>query len=61
MNYTDIIRELLDHQYPFPEDTNSIVITNIVLRILPLPARPYFMRYQHLETLVINKCDLRNL
>lgn len=61
MNYTDIIRDLLAQQYPSPEETANLVITNIVLRILPLPAKPYFLRYENLETLVISKCDLRNL
>lgn len=48
MNYTDIIRGLLDQQYPSAEDTHNMVIANIVIRILPLPARPYFMRYHNL-------------
>lgn len=61
MNYTDIIRDLLDQQYPSPEETTTIVISNIVLRILPLPTKPYFMRYENLENLILSKCDLRNL
>ena len=61
MSYTDIIRGLLDHQYPSTEQTKTIVISNIVLRIIPLPSKPYFLRYEHLETLILSKCDLRNL
>lgn len=61
MSLTDIIRDLLDQQYPNVEDIKTIVITNIQLRLLPLPAKPYFLRYSNLETLVLSKCDLRTL
>ena len=61
MNYTDMIRELLDQQYPCPEDTTAIVITTLQLRILPASAKILFAQYEQLETLVLTKCDLRNL
>jgi hypothetical protein len=61
MNYTDIIRDLLDQQNPSPEETTTIAISNIILRILPLSAKPYFMRYENLQNLILSKCDLRNL
>ena len=61
MQYTDIIREILDQQYPSTEDTRTIVISTIQLRLLPAPAKPLFLRYEALENLVISKCDLRTL
>jgi hypothetical protein len=59
-SYTDIIRELLDQQYP-DEDAKTIVITTIQLRLIPAAVKPLFMRYSQLETMVLTKCDLRNL
>jgi Leucine-rich repeat (LRR) protein len=61
MSYTDVVRELLEEQYPDPDSTDTIVISQLVLRILPAPVKPLFLRYHLLETLVLTKCDLRNL
>mgnify|MGYP000888460498 FL=1 len=36
-------------------------MSSIVLRILPPATGPLFLRYGNLETLVLTKCDLRNL
>ncbi len=61
MSYTELIRDLLDQQYPNVDGTKTIIITSMQLHLLPALARPYFLRYHQLETLALNKCDLRNL
>ena len=61
MNYTDIIREILDQQYPDPKETKSLVISTVQLRLLPVPAKPLFLQYSQLENMVLTKCDLRTL
>ena len=61
MSYCSIIKGLLDQQYPDIEHTETIIITTLQLRIIPKATQPLFLRYTQLETLVLNKCDLRNL
>jgi hypothetical protein len=61
MSFAEVVKELLEGQYPRTEETKIIIMSSIILRILPPATSPLFLRYNNLETLVITKCDLRNL